>query len=194
MDLRKTREQLGRIRVYYLKGDTLRALASAVMALRDLAQASNLPTDIRSMVREGISYLARDEELKRYLARPLAYQPGQERALFIQLGTAYKEMAAHANAESREEAFARKQKMDRAIIVGQKLVAQGKFSEAEESFREAVACYRDEHRLFQTIAKCFIDSDQPRRAIDYLRKAVEIEPDNEPARLMLEEVSSPKGS
>ena len=74
--------------------------------------------------------------------------------------------------------------------MGQKLVAQGKFSEAEEAFREAVSYYRDEHRLFQMIAKCFIDADQPRRAIDYLRKALEIEPDNEPARLMLEEASS----
>lgn len=77
MDLRKTREQLGRIRVYYLKGDTLRALASAVMALRDLSQMSNLSTEMRSMLREGIGYLARDEELKRHLDRPLAYQPGQ---------------------------------------------------------------------------------------------------------------------
>ncbi len=190
MDLRKTREQLGRIRVYYLKGDTLRALASAVMALRDLAQMSNLPTDMRSMLRDGIGFLARDEELKRYLKRPLAYQPGQEKALFIQLGAAYKEMAAQAGQESRDEAFARKQKLDRALNMGQKLVAQGKFSEAEEAFREAVSYYRDEHRLFQMIAKCFIDADQPRRAIDYLRKALEIEPDNEPARLMLEEASS----
>ena len=190
MDLLKTREQLGRIRVYYLKGDTLRALASAVMALRDLAQMSNLPTDMRSMLRDGIGFLARDEELKRYLKRPLAYQPGQEKALFIQLGAAYKEMAAQAGQESRDEAFARKQKLDRALNMGQKLVAQGKFSEAEEAFREAVSYYRDEHRLFQMIAKCFIDADQPRRAIDYLRKALEIEPDNEPARLMLEEASS----
>ena len=190
MDLRKTREQLGRIRVYYLKGDTLRALASAVMALRDLAQMSNLLTDMRSMLRDGIGFLARDEELKRYLKRPLAYQPGQEKALFIQLGAAYKEMAAQAGQESRDEAFARKQKLDRALNMGQKLVAQGKFSEAEEAFREAVSYYRDEHRLFQMIAKCFIDADQPRRAIDYLRKALEIEPDNEPARLMLEEASS----
>ena len=190
MDLRKTREQLGRIRVYYLKGDTLRALASAVMALRDLAQMSNLPTDMRSMLRDGIGFLARDEELKRYLKRPLAYQPGQEKALFIQLGAAYKEMAAQAGQESRDEAFARKQKLDRALNMRQKLVAQGKFSEAEEAFREAVSYYRDEHRLFQMIAKCFIDADQPRRAIDYLRKALEIEPDNEPARLMLEEASS----
>lgn len=190
MDLRKTREQLGRIRVYYLKGDTLRALASAVMALRDLAQMNNLPTDIRSMAREGISCLARDEEVKSHLSRPLSYQPGQEKALFIQLGAVYKKMAAQAGMESREDAFARKQKMDRAIITGQKLVTQGKFSEAEESFREAVACYRNEHRLFQMIAKSFMDAGQPRRAIDYLRKAVEVEPENEPARRMLEEASS----
>ena len=190
MDLRKTREQLGRIREDYIKGGTMGALASAVMALRDLAQMSNLPTDMRSMLRDGIGFLARDEELKRYLKRPLAYQPGQEKALFIQLGAAYKEMAAQAGQESRDEAFARKQKLDRALNMGQKLVAQGKFSEAEEAFREAVSYYRDEHRLFQMIAKCFIDADQPRRAIDYLRKALEIEPDNEPARLMLEEASS----
>ena len=192
MDLRKTREQLGRIRVYYLKGDTLRALASAVMALRDLSQMSNLSTEMRSMLREGIGYLARDEELKRHLDRPLAYQPGQERALFVQLGKAYKDMASQVGMESREETFARKQKLDKALIVGQKLVTQGKFSEAEESFREAVSCYRDEHRLFQMIAQSFIDAGQPRRAIDYLRKAVEAEPDNESAKALLEKVSAIK--
>ena len=164
MDLRKIREQLGYIRVYYLKGDTLRALGSAIMALRDLSRAGNLPTELRSMVREGVGYLARDEELKRHLKRPLAYQPGQEKALFLQLGA--------------------------ALILGQRLVAQGKFSEAEEAFREAVSCYRDEHRLFQMIAGAFMEAGQPRRAIDYLRRAVEVEPDNAAARDMLEEVSA----
>lgn len=190
MDLRKIREQLGYIRVYYLKGDTLRALGSAIMALRDLSRAGNLPTELRSMVREGVGYLARDEELKRHLKRPLAYQPGQEKALFLQLGAAYKEMAAQAGLESSKETFARKQKLDRALILGQRLVAQGKFSEAEEAFREAVSCYRDEHRLFQMIAGAFMEAGQPRRAIDYLRRAVEVEPDNAAARNMLEEVSA----
>lgn len=190
MDLRKTREQLGRIRVYHLKGDTLRALASAVMALRDLSKMSNLPTDVRSMLRDGIGFLSRDEELKRYLKRPLVYQPGQEMALFVQLGAAYKEMAAQTGLESREEAFARKQKLDRALILGQKLTAQGKFSEAEEAFQEAVSYYRDEHRLFQVIAEAFIGAGQARRALDYLRRAVEADPDNTTARNMLEEVSA----
>ena len=86
--------------------------------------------------------------------------------------------------------LARKQKLDRALILGQRLVAQGKFSEAEEAFREAVSCYRDEHRLFQMIAGAFMEVGQPRRAIDYLRRAVEVEPDNAAARDMLEEVSA----
>ena len=124
------------------------------------------------------------------LREQVAYQPGQEKALFLQLGAAYKEMAAQAGLESREETFARKQKLDRALILGQRLVAQGKFSEAEEAFREAVSCYRDEHRLFQMIAGAFMEAGQPRRAIDYLRRAVEVEPDNAAARNMLEEVSA----
>ena len=42
------------------------------------------------------------------------------------------------------------------------------------------------------IAQSFIDAGQPRRAIDYLRKAVEAEPDNESAKALLEKVSAIK--
>ena len=35
-----------------------------------------------------------------------------------------------------------------------------------------------------------MEAGQPRRAIDYLRRAVEVEPDNAAARDMLEEVSA----
>ena len=43
MDVRKIRENLGRIKIYYLKGETLRALGFAVMALKDVVRAGGAP-------------------------------------------------------------------------------------------------------------------------------------------------------
>lgn len=187
MDLRKIRENLGRIKVYYLKGDTLRALGAAVVALKALAVPGVvLPVDVRGLLREGVQLLARDKDVKRLLKTPLMYQPGQERALLLHLAQVYKQLEEEAGREDHDAALARKRRLDQALNVGQRLLAQGKASEADASFQEALAFYRDEHRVFQLVGKWLLDAGQPRRALSYLRKAVELEPDNAVARDLLD--------
>ena len=187
MDVRKIRENLGRIKIYYLKGETLRALGFAVMALKDVVRAGGAPpVDVRGPLREGVQLLARDKDVKRLSKAPLMYQPGQERALLLTLATLYKQLEEEAGRESRENAFARKQRLDQALGLGRRLLAQGKVSEADAAFQEALTQYRDERRVFQLIGKSLFDAGQPRRAVPYLKKAVELEPDNGVARELLE--------
>ena len=181
MDVRKIRENLGRIKIYYLKGETLRALGFAVMALKDVVRAGGAPpVDVRGPL------LARDKDVKRLSKAPLMYQPGQERALLLTLATLYKQLEEEAGRESRENAFARKQRLDQTLGLGRRLLAQGKVSEADAAFQEALTHYRDERRVFQLIGKSLFDAGQPRRAVPYLKKAVELEPDNGVARELLE--------
>lgn len=190
MDIRKIRENLGRIKVYYLKGDTLRALAAAIMALKDLARAGVAPSmDVRGPLREGIQLLARDKDVKRLHKTPLMYQPGQERALLTVLAAVYKQLEEEAGREDHDAALERKRRLDQALNVGQKLLAQKKVSEADASFQEALTHYRDEHRIFQLIGKWLLDAGQPRRSLSYLKKAVEVEPGNPVARDLLEAAS-----
>ncbi|MCH5277866.1 MAG: hypothetical protein J1E80_08575 [Desulfovibrionaceae bacterium] len=187
MDIRKVRENLGRIKLYYLKGETSRALGAAVMALKELTKAgASLSTDLRAPLREGVQLLARDKDVKRLYKAPLIYQPGQERALLVVLAKVYKQMEDEAGREDRKEAFARKQRLDQAIGLGRRLLEQGKVSEADASFQEALTHYRNEHRAFQLIGKALLDADQPRRAVPYLKKAMELEPGNSVARELLQ--------
>lgn len=185
MDIRKIRENLGRIKIYYLKSDTQRALGAAVMALKELG-ATPPPTDVRSLLREGVQLLARDEAVKSRLTAPLFYQPGQERALLRQLAKLYQQVEEAANSEAMEVTRQRKQELDQALLLGQKLLVQGNASEADASFQTAVGLYRDEHKMFQMIGKMLIDAEQARRAFPYLKKAVELEPDNQTARELFE--------
>ncbi|MEG2139847.1 MAG: hypothetical protein RRY20_03565, partial [Bilophila sp.] len=82
MGIREIKEQLGRIKPYYLRNDTLRALGAAVLGVKGLVQAGTLPPmELRGLVREGIQLLSRDDQIKKLLTTPLGYQPGQERQL-----------------------------------------------------------------------------------------------------------------
>ena len=108
MDVRKIRENLGRIKIYYLKGETLRALGFAVMALKDVVRAGGAPpVDVRGPLREGVQLLARDKDVKRLSKAPLMYQPGQERALLLTLATLYKQLEEEARFPRRTPLFRR---------------------------------------------------------------------------------------
>ena len=79
MDMRGIKEQLGRIKPYYLKNEIVRALGCAVLGLKGTVQLGVSPsTELRGLIREGVQLLMRDETIKTRLKAPLVYQPGQE--------------------------------------------------------------------------------------------------------------------
>lgn len=189
MTPREIRENLGRVKAYYLRNESQRALASTITALRGICTmgAGPLPMDLRSVLREAVQLLAKDKSITVHIKAPLIYQPGQEKTILAQLTLAYKALQEAAALEDHEATLTRKLQLDHAYNEGIKLLAQHKTSEADASFATALKSYKDEHRIFVLIGKALMDAGEIRRALPYLKKAVEVLPEDEEVRAMLAE-------
>lgn len=175
MNIREIREQLGRVKAYYLRNETQRAIASLVAALRGLG-SSPVPTDVRGSLREAVQLLARAEQVKELLP-DLAYQPGQEKALLVALAGVLKQLQDAENFENHDNALNRKVQLDQALNLGMRLLEQKKVSEADAEFARCLTFYKDEHRALYLIAKALLDAGEVRRAYPYAKKGAEVQPD-----------------
>lgn len=182
MTQKEIRDHLGRVKPYFLRGDTLRALASAISGIKGLSAASP-GTDIRGLIREAAQMLSRDARIRANVREgALVYQPGNERTLLGHLIQAYKAMREDSEKEDREATLARKIRLDQAYNQGVRHLEQGRVSEADACFSEAVAHYKNEHRLFHLIGKTLMDAGEVRRALPYLKRGVDACPDDETMR------------
>ena len=135
MDLREAKEHLGRVKPYYLRNETLRALASAIMGIKGIVGLNIQPgMDVRGLIREAVQLLSRDDGVREHVGAPLLYQPGQERQVLAQLAAAYKNLLEAQNRENYEDASARKLKLDQYFNMGLKLLEQRQISEADAAF------------------------------------------------------------
>lgn len=175
MTPKEIREHLGRVKPYYLRNEIQRALGAAIAGLQGLGN-SQPTTEMRGVIREAIQLLSRDDEVRKYLKAPIIYQPGQEKAVLVQLALVYKGIREAAEYEGHDTALNRKIKMDQAFNQGVKLLDQGRASEADACFVEAISCYKDEHRIFSLIGKALIGAGEIRRALPYLKRGAEAAP------------------
>ena len=188
--IRQIREDLGRVKPYYLKNETQRALTSLISGLKGaLALPGGLPTDVRGPLREALQLIARDELVKKYGEGQLAYQQGQERQLLTALLTVQQKIEAELNSEDDETAIARKLRLDQALNQGMRSLEAGRVSEADEYFQQAMGNYRDEKRMFFYIGKSLVEANAPKRAVPYLRKGLEVDPDDDEMSEMLEKAN-----
>jgi len=184
MNIRQIRENLGRVRTSFQRNDMLRALSCFIAGLQALG-GSAPPTDIRGDIRESLQFLVRDQQVKALLPDgQCSYTPGQEKELLALFTKIHDQLKEAAETEGRESALARKIKLDQAYNAGKKLLEQGKVSEADASFSEAVLAYKDEHRLFYMIAGLLVDANEVVRAGPYLKKGLEALP-GDPALMEL---------
>ena len=154
----------------------VRALNCFVAGLREVG-GSAPPTDIRGDIRDTLQLLIRDEQVRALLpGGQCAYAPGQEKELLALFAGIHDQIKEAAETEDRETALARKIKLDQAYNAGKKFLEQGRASEADASFVEAVRAYRDEHRLFYMIAGLLVDAGEVVRAGPYLKKGLEVLP------------------
>lgn len=180
MDVQKIKEQLSRIKIYYLRNETVRALGVALTGLKGIVKSNTPPpTEIRSLLREGIQPLLHDALIQKYLPAPTTYQPGQEKQLFTVLSEVYKKIIEEQEKETYLKTRERKQALDQAFNLGIKLLEQKKISEADKAFTEALTYYKDEERLFYLIAKALIKAHEPTRAFDYIKKGLTYHPNND---------------
>ena len=186
MNIRSIRENFGRAKTSCQRNEMIRALNSFVAGLQELGGAPP-PTDVRADLREAVLPLLRDPQVKELLpGGQYSYTPGQEKELLALFTKIRDQIRDAAETEDHDTALNRKIKIDQSFNAGKKLLEQGKVSEADASFAEAVLAYKDEHRIFCMIAQLLVDANEVVRAGPYLKKGLEIQPGDPELAALLE--------
>lgn len=177
MNTRRIREDLGRVRTCIQRMDYPRAIQHFCQAIRELGGQS-APMDIRGDFRSALTDLCANAAYRQINAQPLPYQPGKERELLAFFTEFYNQLVGQEDEEDYEQTLRRKLSLDRCLGDGKGYVSQGRFSEADDCFAKAITFYKDEIAAFAIMARAMMDAGQYVRALGYVRKGLEKQPDN----------------
>lgn len=175
MNIRKIREDLGRVKTSCMRHDFPRALFLAITALKELGGLT-APADVRGDFREALTVLTSAPEFKKIYGRPVGYQPGAERTLLALFIGLYKELKGQEDQEDYETTLQRKLNLDRFLKEGRFYLAQGKASEADASFAEALKYFKNETGVFAMMAKAMMDAGEYVRALGHIRNGLKVKP------------------
>lgn len=186
MNVRKIRENLGRVRTTIQRREYQKALDLFCSALKELgSQAPSM--DVRGDIRTAVADLCADPVYKKDFPQPIAYQPGKEKEILAFFSKFLARLSGQEGEEDYETALARKMNLDRCINNGRAFLAQGKPSEADECFAEAFKYYRNEIAAYSIMAKAMMDAREYVRALGYLRKGLNEKRDDANMRRLAEE-------
>lgn len=178
MNVRKVREGLGRVRTCVQRGEYPKAVQLVCAGLKECG-SQPAPTDLRGDFRTALGDICSHAEYKKFNARPISYQAGKEKDILAYLQKFYTQLTGQQEEEEDyETALQRKLNLDRCINNGKAFVSQGKFTEADDCFTEALKYYKTEIAAFGIMARAMMDANQFVRALGYVRKGLEIQPDN----------------
>jgi len=177
MNSRKIREDLGRVRTCIQRLDYPKAVQHFCQAIRELGgQAA--PMDIRGDFRTALTDLCGNAAYRQVNPQPLPYQPGKERELLAFFKKFYNQLVNQEDEEDYVQTLQRKLSLDRCICDGKVFISQNKFTEADDCFAQAMKFYKDEIAAFAIMARAMLDVGQYVRALGYVRKGLEKQPDN----------------
>ena len=168
MNVRKIREDLGRIQPSCQRRDFNHAMVLLINSLKELG-GQRAPLDIRQEFRDALTTICSDPIFKGVQSTPIVYAPGKEREILSQMVKIYQAIIGQVGQETYEEAAARKLKIDHALRDAKNFLARGQVSEADQSFAQAIKNYRDENALFAVIAREFMVVKEYARAQGYLK-------------------------
>lgn len=178
MNASKVRGNLGRVRTSIQRGEFPQALQLICASLKECgAQAA--PMDLRGDFRNALGDICSSPEYKKHYPKPISYQPGKEKAILAYLQKLLALITGEEEEEEYDVALQRKLNLDRCINDGKAFVSQGKFTEADDCFTEALKYYKTEIAAFGMMARAMMDAGQYVRALGYVRKGLEIQPANE---------------
>lgn len=185
MNVRKIREDLGRARTCIQRRDFKRAVYLFCISLKELGNQA-APTDLRGDFRTVLADLCADPLYREKNAQQLSYQPGKEKELLALFGKFYNALTG-SEEEDYETALKRKLNLDRLIKDGKTFINQGKLTEADDSFTQALQFYKNEIAAFGMMARAMMDAGQYVRALGYIKKGLNERPDNQDLRQLGEE-------
>ncbi|MBQ9536864.1 MAG: hypothetical protein IJU79_03635 [Desulfovibrionaceae bacterium] len=175
MNIRKIREDLGRVKSSCQRRDFNNALFLLISSLKELG-GQRAPLDLRQDFRDALFAICSDPNYKSVRPTPVIYNAGKEREILAQMLQVYQAIVGQVETESYEVAAARKLKIDQALRDGKNFLSRGLVPEAELSFAEAVKNYRTENALFAIIAREFMAVKEYGRGLGYLREGLKRAP------------------
>ncbi len=174
-------EHLSRAKAAFFKGETLKPLVSLAEALKlvltEEIHSMDMPR-IGSLLRENFQNMLKMEAVKKIHPAPFIYKKGEEKNLLKALLPVIKKVQEEMDRETLEAMRQRKMKIDQFIIQGRKYLEKENILEAQRSFRSAVEEYVDEEPLFTIIADNLVAAGYSKEPLEYLKRALEIDPDN----------------
>lgn len=186
MNVRKIRENLGRVRTTIQRREYTKALQLFCSALKELGGQAP-PMDVRSDIRAAVIDLCADPVYKKKISQAVSYQPGKEKEILAFFGKLLSRLSGQENEEDYETTLARKMNLDRCINNGRAFLAQGKPSEADQCFAEAFKYYKNELAAYSIMAQAMMDAREYVRALGYLRKGLTEKRDDPGMRRLAEE-------
>ena len=186
MNIRKIREDLGKVRTSIQRRDIKRAIYLFCLALKEVG-AQQAPTDVRGDIRTALADICSDPFYKENNGPQISYQPGKEKDLLVLFSKFYNGLGESLEEEDYETALKRKLNLDRCIRDGKSFISQGKYSDADNSFAEALQFYKNEIAAFGMMAKAMMDAGQYVRATAYLKKGLAQQPNNVELRRLVDE-------
>lgn len=186
MNILKIREDLGKVHTCLQRRDLNRAVYLLCISLKEVG-GQPAPTPIRGDFRAAITEICNDPLYKRLGARQVGYQQGKERELLVFFNRVYHQLIGKEELEDYETAMSRKLNLDRCINDGKAYLAQGKPSDADNSFAEAFKYYKNEFAAYGMMARAMMDAGQHVRAYGYIRKGLAERPNDAALLKMAEE-------
>lgn len=186
MNIRKIREDLGRARTCVQRRDYARAIYLFCISLKDLG-GQQAPMALRGDFRTALADICADPVYKNEYSQPLSWQPGKEKELLQFFNKFYKQIMGTVEQEDYETTLQRKMNLDRCLNDGKTFIAQGKPSDADTCFSEAMKYYKNEIAAFTIMAKAMMEAKEYVRALGYLKKGLNEDPNNSELRKLADE-------
>lgn len=134
------------------------------------------PADLRGDFRDALVSAELRLRIQKNLRSSGGLSGGAERALLSLFIGLYKELKGHEDQEDYETTLQRKLNLDRFLKEGRLYLAQGKASEADASFAEALKYFKNETAVFAVMAKAMMDAGEYVRALGHIRNGLKVKP------------------
>ncbi len=186
MNVRKIREDLGRVKTCIQRRDYPRAVFLLCSSLKELG-GQTAPMDVRGDFRNAVADICADPLYSQDNPSAQTYQPGKERELLVFFNKFYKQLVGAETTEDYESTLARKLNLDRCLNNGKRFLAEGKPREADDCFAEAQKFYKNEIAAYAIMGRAMMEAGEYVRALGHLRKGLNERPQDQDLRRLAEE-------
>lgn len=179
-ELSKARKQLSEVRSLIKKGRLFPAvqfLHAGITTMMRTSLIKNERAELEDMVHEAVSWVAKDEEIRKIFPLAIVYKPGEEEAL----ADVVQQLLTLLEARFTEEASAGlkvlEERREKMLAEIRALLNTGELDKAAELHEQFVLEFGEDYGVLAEIGEHYLDAERYDEAFDCLSRALEANPD-----------------